>query len=136
MFNAEENDGSKHVVQDVLSVSTPDSHNQLLRENQKLKQELAEAREELKRLKEVLGGKEEHKKTMEQDAEFHVRYWQPEEHQVPLTHTRAIPSSCAASSLPHTTRTPSNLCTHDPDMSAFPRNSASSQASRCMGTKT
>jgi len=59
--------------------------NQLLRENANLKKELAEAKDELKRLKEILADKEEHKKMLEQDAEFHTRYWLPEEHQRFLT---------------------------------------------------
>ncbi len=59
--------------------------NQLLRENAKLKQELAEVKDELKRLKDIMADKEEHKKMMDQDAEFHTRYWLPDEHQRFLT---------------------------------------------------
>jgi len=84
MFNGEfagAGDG-KAAGQELLTVT---DNQQLLRENAKLKQELAECKDELKRLKEVLADKEEHKKMIETDAEFHTRYWMPEEHQRFLT---------------------------------------------------
>ena len=83
MFNGEPFAGAadKPAGQDVL-VPT-DNH--LLRENAKLKQELAEVKDELKRLKEIMADKDEHKKLLDQDAEFHTRYWQPDEHQRFLT---------------------------------------------------
>lgn len=71
----------KAAGQDIL----PATDSQLLRENAKLKHELAECKDELKRLKEILADKEEHKKMLETDAEFHTRYWLPEEHQRFLT---------------------------------------------------
>lgn len=43
------------------------------------------SQDELKRLKDILADKEEHKKMLDQDAEFHTRYWLPEEHQRFLT---------------------------------------------------
>jgi len=58
-----------------------DHDSAILRENARLKQELAEAKDELNRLREALQDREEHKKMIEQDAEFHTRYWLPEEHQ-------------------------------------------------------
>ena len=58
---------------------------QLLRENTRLRQELAEARDECKRLKELLADKEEHKEMLKQDEAFSQRYWTPEEHQRFLT---------------------------------------------------
>jgi hypothetical protein len=61
----------------------PDS--QLLRENERLRQELAESRDECKRLKELLADKEEHKEMLKQDEAFSQRYWTPEEHQRFLT---------------------------------------------------
>ena len=70
----------KPAGQDVLSA---DSH--LLRENSRLKQELAEARDECKRLKVLLADKEEHREMIKQDEVFHQRYWTPEEHQRFLT---------------------------------------------------
>jgi len=64
-----------HVAQD----------SQLLRENERLRQELAEARDECKRLKELLADREEHKEMLKQDEAFSQRYWTPEEHQRFLT---------------------------------------------------
>ena len=61
------------------------SDSQLLRENERLRQELAEARDECKRLKELLADKEEHKEMLKQDEAFSQRYWTPEEHQRFLT---------------------------------------------------
>lgn len=83
MFNGEPFAGAadKPAGQDVLLTTD----NQLLRENAKLKQELAEVKDELKRLKEIMADKDEHKKLLDQDAEFHTRYWQPDEHQRFLT---------------------------------------------------
>jgi hypothetical protein len=83
MFNGDTFAGAadKSAGPDVL-VATD---NQLLRENAKLKQELAEVKDELKRLKEIMADKDEHKKMLDQDAEFHTRYWQPDEHQRFLT---------------------------------------------------
>jgi hypothetical protein len=83
MFNGDaySSAADKPAGPDILSATD----NQLLRENAKLKQELAEVKDELKRLKDILADKEEHKKMMDQDAEFHTRYWLPDEHQRFLT---------------------------------------------------